>query len=45
MKILFLAVTILLAAVGSSGRAAEQPARFLFAYGGISASALPLWIG
>jgi ABC-type nitrate/sulfonate/bicarbonate transport system substrate-binding protein len=44
MKILFLAVTILLAAVSSSGRAAEQPLRFLFAYGGISASALPLWI-
>lgn len=45
MKRLTLTVILLVSISVTSAHAADSPVKFLFAYGGISASALPLWIG
>ncbi len=45
MKRLALTVILLVLIPAISAHAADSPVKFLFAYGGISASALPLWIG
>jgi ABC-type nitrate/sulfonate/bicarbonate transport system substrate-binding protein len=45
VRISAIAIALFLFAIPPSVRSADLPAKFLFAYGGISASALPLWVG
>lgn len=44
MQPLTVAVALCLLVVARPGRAADAPVKFLFAYGGVSASAVPLWV-